>query len=177
VYQPIVQILVAPALARLFSDPAAFGPDKPYEQAGEVAISWVVIPSLLLQITVLFAFWQAARLLGLAWWLIFPHARTAVRRSVHAACTVLATLIVIAIWWSPPSAVSVAVTDDAVSVATPADSSLSGGSAGALALLRTIGDGVRRTVLAELQFGYELALANDTSETELTPFLPNFTAP
>jgi hypothetical protein len=106
VYQPIVQVLVAPALTRLLSDPAAFGPDKPFEQAGEAAVCWVVIPSLLLQITVLFAFWQAARLLGLAWWISFPHARTVVRRGVHAACTVLAMLIVIAIWWSPPSPTS-----------------------------------------------------------------------
>jgi hypothetical protein len=177
VYQPIVQALVAPALTRLLSDPAAFGPDKPYEQAGEAAVCWAVIPSLLLRITLLFAFWQGARLLGLAWWLSFPHARTVVRRGVHAACTVLAMLIVIAIWWSPASPASVSATGNAVSAATPTDSSLTGGSASALALLRTIGDGVRRTVLAGLQFGYEPALANDTSETGLTPFLPNFTAP
>ena len=177
VYQPIVQVLVAPALTRLLSDPAAFGPDKPYEQAGKAAVCWVVIPSLLLQITVLFAFWHAARLLGLVWWMSFPHARTVVRRGVRAACTVLAMLIVIAIWWSPLSPSSVAATGNAVSAATTAGSSPTGGSASVLALIRTIGAGVRRTVLAELQFGYEPALANDASETGLTPFLPNFTAP
>ena len=177
VYQPIVQALVAPVLTRLLSDPAAFGSDKPYEQSGKAAAYWVATPSVLLQITVLFAFWQAARLLGFAWWISFPHGRMLVRRGVHAACTVLAMLSVIAIWWSPPSPASVTAADIAVSAATPADSSLTGGSASALALLRTIGDGARRTVLAGLQFGYEPALANDTSETGLTPFLPNFTAP
>lgn len=177
VYQLIVQALVAPALTRLLSDPAAFGPDKPYEQAGEAAVCWVVIPSLLLQITVLLAFWQAARLLGLAWWMSFPHGRPVVRRGVNAASTVLALLIAIAIWWSPPSPASVAATGNAVSAATPADRSLTDGSTSALALLRAIGDGVRRTVLAGLQFGYEPALADDTSETGITPFLPSFTAP
>ena len=177
VYQPVVQALVAPVLARLLSDPAAFGPDKPYEQAGNAAVRWVVIPSLLLQITVLFAFWHAARLLGLAWWMSFPRARTVVRRGVRAVCTVLATLIVIAIWWPPPSPAGVAATGTAVSAAAPADSALTGGSDATLALLRTVGDAARQTVLADLDFGYQPALASDTSETGLAPFLPDFTAP
>ncbi|HUB49388.1 MAG TPA: hypothetical protein VMB73_30820 [Acetobacteraceae bacterium] len=177
VYQPVVQALVAPARTRLLTDPAAFGPDKPYEQAGNAAVRWVVIPSLLLQITVLFAFWHAARLLGLAWWMSFPRAPTVVRRGVRAVCIVLATLIVIAMWWSPLSPASVAATGNAVSAAAPADSALTGGSARALAVLRIVGDAARRTVLADLDFGYQPALASDTSETGLAPFLPDFTAP
>jgi hypothetical protein len=152
VYDPRVDRLVQPRLNDLLDSPDSFAPDGSRQQAGRAAAYWVVAPSVLLAVSVLFILWHAGRLLDLGCRILLPRISGPKRWAVEVF--VAAAIVTLFVAWRTP------------------DPSEDNRSSDSVSMLGPVGATLRNAVLFDFDFGYDAAFAGDLSETAIEPLLP-----
>ena len=156
VYEPRLNRTILPRLNDLLSPAENFEPRGRLGAAGRAGMSWALVPTALLYITLSFIIVLAGQVALLGCRILIPSISTSIRSAI-GLCTVC--IVILALTWLPlQRAVALEPTEH-------------------MPILWAVGSRLRNTVFAKFEFGYDPALAGAQIQERSIPLVPSDTTP